>query len=442
MQETTVRKASTTDPAVNPLVCREWQELRVGENGLTETEAGRFHALAEHAGRRLKRGETGVLVRTRRGLKAQQVVGVLALPGRSLEILPKIDGKDDAVRNALIHMLTVAHDLRVADGTLAGMARQTHNLLELLIRLFATRLLAAVQRGLPRRYIACEEDLRLLRGRLDVVRQFTRHAVRPDRLACRFDELSEDTPLNRVLKAAVSRLARMTRSASNTRLLLELAARFEFTGDSSQPLEEPVQLDRTNTAFHDLYRLARLFLEGEWQGTAAGRPAGFALLFPMNDLFEAFIGRSLQRALAPRRVHLQARGKYALKDEKNGELLFALRPDAVVEADRGRVVLDTKWKELKQERDDFGIAPGDIYQMLTYGRGYGAPRVILLYPWHSDIGDDTGVVRRWTSAGADRLRLDIATVDVGSPIGVPDVLGKIVNDVSDGTEKAAANWRG
>ncbi|MCY4592277.1 MAG: McrC family protein [Alphaproteobacteria bacterium] len=419
---------------MKPLICREWQELRIGESGLTETEARRFHALAEHVSHRLKRGETGVLIRTRRGLKAQQVVGVLAIPGRTLEILPKVDGEDDAVRNALIRMLAVAHDLRVADGALTGMMRQTHDLLELLIRLFAARLLAGVRHGLPRRYIACEEDLRLLRGRLDVVRQFTRHAVRPDRLACRFDELSEDTPLNRVLKAAVSRLALITRSAANARLLAELAARFELAGDSSRPLKEPVRLDRTNTAFHDLYRLARLFLEGEWQGTAAGRPAGFALLFPMNDLFEAFVGRSLLRVPTPSRVRLQARSRYALKGEKSGELLFALQPDAVIEADSGCVVLDTKWKELKQERDDFGVATSDIYQMLAYGRAYKAARVILLYPWHSDIGVDTGVVRRWTSAEPDTdiiLRLDIATVDVGRPEDVPDVLAKIVEDVSD-----------
>ncbi|MCY3830284.1 MAG: McrC family protein [Rhodospirillaceae bacterium] len=422
------------------LKCREWQELRVGENGLTEPEAGRFHALAERAGRRLKLGETGVLVRTRRGLKAQQVVGVLAVPGRTLEILPKIDGEDDAVRKALVHMLAVAHDLRVADDALAGMARQRHDLLELLIRLFAVRLLAAVRRGLPRRYIACEEDLRLLRGRLDVVRQFTRHAVRPDRLACRFDELSEDTPLNRVLKAAVMRLARMTRSAANARLLAELAARFEFTGDSVRPLEEPVRLDRTNTAFHDLYRLARLFLQGEWQDTAAGRPAGFALLFPMNDLFEKFIGRSLRRALAPRPVRLQARSECALKD-KNGNSLFALQPDAVVEPPGGRIVVDTKWKPLNQERRDLGIAPGDIYQMLAYGRAYGAARAILLYPWQGDIGLAEGVVRRWTAAGADSLRLDIATINVGRPKDVRSILRKIVNDVSDGAETRATGRR-
>ena len=434
------RQPEQTDPAVKRLFCQEWEELPVSGNGPTEIEIRQFHALAERAGRRLKLGETGVLVRTRLGLKAQQVVGVLAIPGRTLEILPKIDGKErDAVRKALVHMLVVAYDLRVADSALAGMARQTHDLLELLIRLFADRLLAAVRQGLPRRYIACEEDLRLLRGRIDVVRQFTRHAVRPDRLACQFDELSEDTPLNRVLKAVISRLARVTRSAANARLLAELAARFEFTGNSSRPLEEPVRLDRTNTAFHDLYPLARLFLEGEWQDTTSGRLAGFALLFPMNDLFERFIGRSLQLALAPRRVQLQARGKYALKDGKNEKALFALRPDALVEPPGERIVLDTKWKELDPARYDLGVASGDIYQMLAYGRAFKADRVILLYPWREEIGHAERVISRWKTAGADKFSMHVATVDVGSPKIVCNILGKIVNDVSDGPETHAAS---
>ena len=444
IQTTTAKKRPATEPAVKSLVCREWEDLRVGEkkDELTETEARRLHALAKRAGRRLKLGETGVLVRTSSGLKAQQVVGVLAVPGCTVEILPKINGERHAVRDALVQMLAVAYDLRVSDSALTGMARQSNDLLELLIRLFATRLLSAVRHGLPRRYIACEEDLRLLRGRLDVVWQFTRHAVRPDRLACLFDELSEDTPLNRVLKAAVSLLTRIARSTANARLLAELAARFDSTGDSSRPLEERVRLDRTNTAFHDLYWLARLFLEGEWQGTAAGRPVGYALLFPMNELFERFIGLCLKRSIGGHRVSLQAQGKHALKDEEIGKQVFALQPDAVVESNRGPIVLDTKWKELKPEQNDLGVVPGDIYQILAYGHAYGAARVILLYPWHKEVGLTEGVVRRWTATGTNPFPMHIAAVDVGRPQTVPNTLGKIVNDVSDGAETSTVGQMG
>ena len=244
------------------LTCREWKNLRVPDD-LTEAEADRLHDLAEHSARRLKLPKNAVLTRIHRGLKAGQVVGTLVIPGKTLEILPKIDGEDSNVRKALVRMLAVAYNLRVVDGKLAALAVQQHDLLELLVRLFADQLLAAVRRGLPRRYISHEEDLKLLRGKLNVTRQITYLAFRPDLLACRFDELSEDTPGQpRPQGGGVS--SRQYHSlCTNARLLAQLAAYLEFVGDTPDPLCEPVNLDRTNTAFHDLYSLACLFLRGQ-----------------------------------------------------------------------------------------------------------------------------------------------------------------------------------
>ena len=440
------------------LTCREHESLTVGaEKDLTEKEADRLYALSERARRRLDK-KPPVLARTYRGLKAAQVVGVLAVPGKTLEILPKIDGDDGTVRRALIHMLAVARELRVADGELAALDTQRRDLLELLIGLFTSRLLAAVRRGLPRRYIGQEDDLRLLRGRLNVIRQVTHLAARPDLLACRFDELSEDTPLNRVLKAAVSRLrlARVARTAANARRLAELAARFELVGDTPDPLREPVCLDRTNTAFHDLHRLARLFLEGNWQSTTGGEATGFTLLFPMHELFEKFIGQCLKRALGSGRVRLQDRRYSALIDVVDGERnpLFQLQPDAVIETPSGAtgppIVLDTKWKRLAPHGpgcEKMGVEQSDVYQMLAYARAYGAGRLILLYPRHEELGGKR-IQRTWIVAEpTDRCagataskekedapgcegascRLDIAVVDVGRPDAVTGALRAIVD---------------
>ena len=392
---------------------------------LTEAEIDRLHGLAERAARRLK---TTVLARTPGGLEARQVVGVLAAPGYSLEILPKIDGEDGAVRAALIHMLAVAEDLRIADGELAALDTQRHDLLELLIGLFANRLLAAVRRGLPRRYVAHEEDLRLLRGRLDVKRQTTHLAVRPDRLACRFDELSENTPLNRVFKAAVARLAGLARRPANLRLLAELSSRLEAVAVSPDPLREPVRLDRTNDAFHTLHRLARLFLRRDWQSTAGGRAEGFALLFPMNELFEEFIGRSLWRALGAGRVELQ-NPRYLIADEGGGKKLFQLRPDAVIDAPDNAIVLDTKWKRLDGADRKRGVEQEDVYQLLTYATAWKAKRLILLYPWHEGLQrQPPDIERRWRVA-ANGCPFDVATVDVGRPREVVDTLRAIVAPV-------------
>ena len=403
------------------LTCREWCYLRIGEKGLLEAKAKRLHALAELAARRLKLPETAVLTRAHQDLRAGQVVGILATPGMTLEILPKIDGDKGEVRRALIRMLAVTRELSIADGELAALDTQRYDLLELLIQLFADRLFATVRRGLHRRYCEHEEDLALLRGRLNVKRQFTHLVIRRDRLACRFDELSEDTPLNRVFKAAVIRLAGIARSAENTQRLAELAARFEFVSDTPDPLREFVQLDRTNTAFHDLYRLARLFLAGDWQSTTGGRAEGFTLLFAMNSLFEEFIGKSLKRALAPRLVHLQ-HSKHCVVTSADGGL-FGLRPDAVIEQPTP-IILDTKWKHLTREEKTLGVAQADIYQMLAYAQAYDASRLILLYPWYKGIGDPGIISRDWKITGTSR-QLDIATIDVGQPEQVAEALRSI-----------------
>ena len=399
---------------------REWGHLPIGEEGVSEPTARRLSLLSERATRRLRVPQP-VLARTARpSLQAGQVVGILAVPELNVEILPKIDRPDGAVRTALVHMLSVACGLPVADSEFARLATQDETLLEFLVGVFADRLLAAVRRGLPHRYRLQQDDLPLLRGKLDIRRQIARHVVRSDLLACSFDELSVNTPLNRVLKAAVVRLRSITRHAANARRLAELSARFEFVDESHDPLREPVALDRTNIAFHHLYAWSRLFLSGNWQSTTAGANAGVALLFPMNDLFETFVGRVMQSVLAPGAIRLQHTGRYALT--ARDQSVFALRPDIVVDND---TVIDTKWKMLNPDDRVVGVEQSDVYQMLAYAHAYEARRVVMLYPWHRGL-PAPGIYRRWHIAGTS-IAFDIATVDIGQPDSVPKALREIID---------------
>ena len=408
---------------------REWGHLPVGASGVPRRIAVRLHALAERETRRLRVPQP-VLTRTARpSLRAGQVVGVLAVPGASIEILPKINGEGDgAVRRALTHMLSVAWNLRIAENEPALIASQRDTLLEIIIRLFSEHMLVAVRRGLPHRYRLREDDLPLLRGKLNVHRQLVRHAIHSDRLACSYDELSVDTPLNRVLKAAVTRLLATSLSSANQRRLGELAARFEFVGDSENPLKERVSLDRTNTAFHRLHDLAILFLAGDWQSTMTGKREGFGLLFPMNDLFEEFVGRRMKAALGPGSVRLQHTGRYALAGQERR--LFALRPDIVVDRN---VVIDSKWKKLNPDEPRLGVDQSDVYQMLAYARAYDARRLVLLYPWHRGLAKQ-GVCKRWRVDGTT-TEFDIATVDIGKPESVSDVLGEIMDNTRSVPQK-------
>ena len=158
------------------------------------------------------------------------------------------------------------------------------------------------------------------------------------------------------------------------------------------------------------------------------------MLFEMNVLFEKFIGKILQRTLGSGRVGLQKRSGYALRDAAGNDL-FNLQPDVLIDENGARpIVLDTKWKRLKPERDDWklNVVKDDVYQMLAYAGAYRAKRVILLYPWHEALGEDAReVMANWSAPApaGERIPFDVATVDVGNPKTVPDALRTIVNDL-------------
>lgn len=408
---------------------REWETLPHGggEGSIAPELAARLVALTKtstFAGP----GGTGVLEDRRHELRARGVVGVLAAQGCSLEILPKIDVTPDAdperekaaIRKRLVHMLAVALNLKIETGRITELDWQRETLLEILIRIFCDKLTEAVRRGMPRRYVGQEDDLTALRGTLDLPRQFTRHAANPGRLACRFDELSEDIALNHIMKAAVGHVSRMSRSAANLQRLRELAFVYADITEVPTPALNwgQVVIDRTNRAWQELFGMAQLFLRNRHQTTSSGSGQGTALLFEMNALFEEYVGRLVMRALAGTdfQVTLQGGRLFCLTSLEDQSAVFQTKPDILICRDRQVAhVIDTKWKRISARIDDpkQGVSQSDVYQMMAYAHLYKASRLTLLYPHHEALGDAEGVHARFHISGQETL-LETASVDVSN----------------------------
>ena len=405
---------------------REWERISYGtdDTEIPESHADRLAAEARTSAFSGSGGE-GVLEHGRRGLRARGVVGVIATPGCQLEVLPKIEGAgesavDDAtLRHRLIHMLAVARDIRIDVRAITQLGWQRDTILELLIRLFCTKLADAVRQGIPQQYIDQEDDLPTLRGRLDVTRQFSTLAVSPQKLACRFDARSPDIALNQVMRAAIGKLARLARALDNQRALREL--NFAYADISEVPPAalrwDLIALDRTNTRWRELISLARLFLRDRHQRTSAGRIDGFALLFEMNILFEEYVGRLLARALAGTGLRVTAQGGHrdCLFEGETGR--FRTRPDLIVR--RGSqiaLIIDTKWKRIRRIDDPKrGVSQADVYQLMAYGRLYDCPHVMLLYPHHGGLQSDALLHRYSIANPGAHESLFVATLDVTGP---------------------------
>ncbi len=444
------------------LTVREYRSVGIGsgKEQFTEAQARALHDAAI-AHPLAHDGGGNILAYGRDTLTARQMVGVIAASGAdgpcSLEILPKVDpdaADEDAptVRLKLVQMLDVALGLQLDLGhDTAAIAREADTLLEILIRHFADRLLAETRRGLPRRYLQHADDLPALRGRLDVTRQFTVNAVRPDRLACRFDELSADTPLMRIMAAAIVCLRKHARHADTQRKLDEL--RHAFAGVTAVPVRrlpwKEVRIDRTNRRWQSLHDLAKLLLESDYQQTHhdAAASQGLTLLFPMNDLFEKYVAALLRRALAGtdfevveqgagRRRNCLTASPHEHAAPYRGDV-FLTKPDILLcSGSEILAIVDTKWKPLA-DRDarKCGMAEADLYQMMAYARIYRCSQQMLLYP--EMPGAEGGVATTFGMAGGDEL-LHLGTLDIArKPREVAEQLRSLVEKLMEPAAKGS-----
>jgi len=403
---------------------REWQHIPygLGESAIPQAHADRIARVARSSVFAGRRGE-GVLEHGRKSLRARGVVGIVATSGCQLEILPKTEGADDegvsdaTLRQRLIHMLALVHDLPIDIGSMARLGWQQDSVLEHLIAIFCDRLASALRQGMPRHYIGHEADLPALRGRLDVTRQFRVHAVAPQKMACRFDSLSHDIALNQVMRAAITKLSRLTRSSDNQRTLRELGFAYIDVAEIPSPILpwDEIVLDRTNRRWRDLLSLARLFLSDRYQETSSGESDGYALLFEMNVLFERYVARILSRALAGTGLRLSAQGGHRDCVYEGDRGRFRTRPDLIIkQEERVVLIVDTKWKRIARRVDDKkqGISQSDIYQLMAYGQLYHCPNVMLLYPHHGGLPPDPVLAQYAIAAPDAQESLFVATLDL------------------------------
>lgn len=427
------------------LTLREYDTLAIGECFSCDDRKSLTHAqvdaLERLSGRLKAAGLKGDLFRhaNRTTLKAQQFVGVMQLGADAVEVIPKIDGLDDRrARINLFRMLARTRRLVIHEADLARLALQDLNILEIFIRLFCDKLFREVHRGLVSHYERRTDNLSSLRGKLLTGLQATLNAFHPERFQCEFDEFTVDTPLNRVLKAAVRRLRRVTRDGDNARRLAELEFTLESVSDLPAAALEwhRLHFDRANRRYEPLVTMARMILENRSQDVTSGRAEGFGLVFDMNELFEEYIGEIARTTFAPDwQVVLQGPQRYLLQDQSSGTDVFQTKPDITgLRDNKPTWIIDTKWKPLDEQERNHGVGQADVYQMLGYAQRYGVKDIFLLYPHHDLVAAKAGIQRSFRILGefatpannAGGQCVHVATIDISDLDAVPDQLHSIL----------------
>jgi 5-methylcytosine-specific restriction enzyme subunit McrC len=327
----------------------------------------------------------------RRVIQVASFVGVVKVPGNfHIEILPKtgrLTSKDEA-RALLIDMIKCLTGFRHIKTTNAELLAQRMPLLEVFIQQFLSSVTSLVKRGLRSGYVAQQDNLNALRGKLLISKQISQNLVRPDRFFVEYDEFLQDRPENRLLKSALQAVQLISGTYEGQRLTRELS--FVFADLSpSMNIEHDIQrirLDRGMAHYEHPLEWAKLILRGLSPVTGVGIHHAQSLLFPMEAVFEAYVEKHLAKQLSDGFfLKAQASSQHLVSHEKQN--WFRLKPDLLVKQGQNtHLVLDTKWKLLDANknngREKYQLSQADFYQLYAYGHHYleGKGDVVLIFP--------------------------------------------------------------
>ena len=306
-------------------------------------------------------------------IQARNYVGVLQTrSGLTIEILPKIADKTDTNKSkaVLIKMLRTLKNFPFKSSNLASLKTQNLPLLEIFISMFLCELEALVKRGIKSDYVALEENLNFLKGKLNINEQIKRNSIHKERFYVGYSEFLSDIKINRIIKTTLKFLYKKSNSSKNQQKIRELLFIFDevLECEDYQNFFAKLVINRQVKHYEQTLLWCKIFLLGNSFTPHKGDDLAFALLFDMNALFESYVGNFIKKSF-PCTI-LQHSEKHLVEDPKS----FKLRPDVFLE---GKFIADTKWK-IVSSRDD--ISQADLYQLYAYGKKHECSNLYLIYP--------------------------------------------------------------
>ena len=315
-------------------------------------------------------------------IQARNYVGILQTKsGLTIEILPKIADKNDAERSkaVFIKMLRTLKNFPFKSSNLASLKTQNLPLLEIFISMFLCELEALVKKGIKSDYVALEENLNFLKGKLNINEQIKRNSIHKERFYVGYSEFLSDIKTNRIIKTTLKFLYKKSNSSKNQQKIREFLFMFDevSTCDDYKNFFEKLIINRQVKHYEQTLLWCKIFLLDNSFTPHKGDDLAFALLFDMNALFESYVGNFIKKSF-PGTI-LQHSEKHLVEYPKS----FKLRPDIFL---KDKFIADTKWKIISSKDD---ISQADLYQLYAYGKKHECDRLHLIYPKIDDTRQKT-----------------------------------------------------
>lgn len=331
----------------------------------------------------------------RNGVQVTNYVGVIQIEtGLMIEVLPKIYNKSnvntdkEAVRMLFFKMLQSVRKINGKTFQMTHLNTKKQNLFEVFIAMFLEQSGQIFKKGLSSDYVTIKSNERYLKGKLMLTEHIRINQVNASKFYNEFDEYSTNTPENQLIKKTLLLLSKISRDNKNIKLIknqLSYLDSVDTIYEVKNTFKE-VKLKRSYTYYRQVLEWCRLFLNQESFTSLKGNSFAFAILFPMERLFESYIANLTKKYLPHFEVWTQDKSYWLFDQTSDTTKEYQLKPDLMIKEDEQTMIIaDTKWKVL----DSRGASQSDLYQMYAYYTRYkqnlvNVTKVVLIYPYSED----------------------------------------------------------
>lgn len=273
--------------------------------------------------------------------------------------------------NNIYHMLSYAFQILTQDTYDDVAIESFDEMYDLLAAILAKGIGIQLKQGLYREYINRQEELSVLRGKINMSGTIKNQLVHKRVLTCDFDDLSENNLFNQIIKTTVILLLKNAKVKSKYKDDLKKKMLFFSNIDFLEPTSirwSSIRFQRNNQTYRMLISICQLILEGMLMTTDIGeyRLASFIDEQRMYRLYEKFILEYYSRHYPELKVSA-SQIPWSVDDGVR-TMLPMMQSDIHLQKGNTVLIIDAKYYShtTQTQYDKHTLHSNNMYQIFTY----------------------------------------------------------------------------
>ena len=272
------------------------------------------------------------------------------------------------IRN-IYYMLAYAFQVLNEQGYKQIATEHFDNVAEMCAAILSKGVSLQLKRGLGHEYIHKTEPLSVLHGRIEMAESIKTRSTLKRQLVCSFDEFSENSYMNRIIKTTLVLLRKSDIAKARKKELGKLLVFFENVEVLDvHRINWHVQYNRNNQTYRMLISICYLVVKGLLQTTSDGttRLMDFFDEQRMCRLYERFILEYYRKEFSQLSANA-SQISWALDDDSK-DMLPVMQTDIMLSYKNRVLIIDAKYysHSTQTQYDIRTIHSGNLYQIFTY----------------------------------------------------------------------------